>query len=250
MTGPDRSPLRRHRVRFGALLALLTGLVVATVLALALTPSSRGAEGDGLLPPQFLSPLRTDATPIHVRLSGQDYYIPANYFDSPLEPGLDQQDILLVALLPHLEARTEANWDEFMRVPGWGRRVYMLARSQPFPSDILDQSLQIYQRNSSPLEDVGSQFGLRHLRGAGSEGWLRRRDIFIDESDGSIDGIITCRFYEDYPSPGCNHDFIHGDSLVKLSYGRDNVIHWQTIHTSITSLLERFRMRRDSQDVE
>ena len=238
MTHAKQSP-RRWGTRLGLPLVVLAVLVVAA-LALALSRPSGDTPLRTLLPPQFLSPLRTDATPIHIRLSGQDYLVPVNYLDSPLDPGLDQDALLLVALLPDLEARTQENWDEFLRVPGWGRRVYMLVMPRPFPVDILDRYLETDRSNFGPFEDIGDHHGLQHLRSISGGGFLGRRDIFVNMVEETLNGIITCTFEEDYPSPGCSHEFTHDNLLFKISYDRSNLTQWRSIEESIRSLFDEF----------
>jgi hypothetical protein len=92
------------------------GALCLWVLALA-------QEFDSESPPWMQSPLRTDSELVHARLSGQDYYIPAASSDAPLDPGLDQRNVFLVALLPNLDGRTKDNCNEFMKVAVFGRRA-------------------------------------------------------------------------------------------------------------------------------
>ena len=123
-----RSPMRWvGRIAGGLVLLMLLGWVGLTWTGAYLMQPGVG------LPAHFGSPLRTDGEILHIRLAGIDYWIPANYFDSPLDPGIDQDAALLQVLLPDLEPRTRENWDEFMRVPGFGRRATILVR--PIPNE-------------------------------------------------------------------------------------------------------------------
>lgn len=182
------------------------------------------------------SPLRTDGELIHVRLSGQDFYIPANYFDSPTDPGLDQRDVLLVALLPTLEGRTKENWNEFMRVPGGGRRVRMLISADANAKRMLDSAWQTLAKLSGPYAATGVVYGL-HRQSSDKPLSKMDREIYSPDPDPAQSGFIVCSGDRDYPYPGCSHRFIVGAVMVQATYAKTHLPDWRSIQKSITAWL-------------
>jgi hypothetical protein len=214
-------------------------LLIAALGTLAVVQPSRADTND--TPPYLTSPLRTDAEPIHVRLSGQDYYIPANYFDAVIRRGLDQRDILLVALLSSLEARTRENWDEFMKVPGFGRRVHMLIEALDHPEIGLDAALQASEYMWGPFEVKGTANGLERRDPAGTGRSQKRREVFIDRSNGNLTTLIVCTRDGDYRKPSCEQYFMAGDLRVKATYAKQFLPTWRSIQESVAALLQRYQ---------
>jgi hypothetical protein len=180
------------------------------------------------------SPLRTDSEIIHVRLSGQDYYIPANYFDSPTDPGLDQRNVLLVALLPDMQGRTNENWDEFMEVSGWGRRVTMLITATKDTKHMLRSNQRAVESLYGPYDPSGTFYGLQRLTSSKKS---LAREIYYAEASGVTDSIITCPGDDDFPTPGCSHRFSVDGVVVKATYDKKFLQDWQRTQASITTWL-------------
>lgn len=217
-------------------------LVLVSVLAwmgLIWTGASLMRPGVGL-PAHFGSPMRTDGEIIHIRLAGVDYWIPANYFEAVLEPGIDQDGALLQVLLPDLEPRTQENWDEFMRVPGFGQRATILVR--PILRDNFSLEIHLNNRinNHGPLVDHGFLHGLRHLRSVEEAGPFRRRDILIGIINNEIIDLLDCTIEINHPNNRCEHYFIYRDSITSVLYSRDYLPDWRRIGDDIQDLLTRF----------
>ncbi len=223
--------LRRHCPLVLALGSVL--FVVFGVWASAWTQESE------VFPPSWMqSPLRTDSEIIHVRLSGQDYYIPANYFDSPVDPGLDQRNILLVALLPDLEGRTKENWDEFMKVPGWGSRVRMLITGTKDPEHFLRSVRRNVEKLYGPYVPSSTFNGLIRLTSTKPPGAkLLAREVYFSDMHSTPREFITCAGDNEFPTPGCSHYFIAGSVIVEASYHKKYLQNWQNIHMSIGTWL-------------
>jgi hypothetical protein len=221
----------------------LTRLLLAAALVAVWSSASRAQSesSSGEAPLHLFSPLRTDPEPIHVRLSGRDYDIPANYFDAVLQPGLDQRDILLVALLPSLEARTRENWDEFMKVPGWGRRVTLLIKVLKRPDGALAAQLRAAQYISGPFEVIGIEHGLEHSIPAGEGRFRKRQEVFVARDGEQFIAVIECTRDGDYPQPGCEHHFLVSGLFVKALYDKRYLPEWRSIQDSVISLMKGFQ---------
>jgi hypothetical protein len=214
-------------------------LLIAALSAFVFAEPLRAGSDD--IPQYLTSPLRTDAEPIHIRLSGRDYFVPANYFDAVIRRGLDQRDILLVALLPSLETRTHENWDEFMKVPGFGRRVHMLIETVERPATVLGAMLQKSEYMSGPLETVGTENNVEHRVPVGVGRFGFRQEVFVARQEDRLVAVIECARDGDVRSPGCQQYFMADDLLIKATYSKKFLQNWRSIQESVTALLQRYR---------
>lgn len=212
-------------------------LLIIALSVLVLSRPSRADSND--TPPYLTSPLRTDTEPIHVRLSGRDYYIPANYFDAVINSGVDQRDILLVALLPSLEPRTRENWDEFMKVPGFGRRVHLLVEALDRPEIGLEAALQASEYMWGPFEVTGIDNGLERRDPVGAGRFRKRREVFIDRIRGDLATLVVCTRDGDFRKPSCEQYFMAGGLRIKATYAKQFLPIWHSIQESVNALLQR-----------
>jgi hypothetical protein len=174
-------------------------------------------------------------------LSGRDYYIPANYFDAVINSGVDQRDILLVALLPSLEPRTRENWDEFMKVPGFGRRVQLLVEALDRPEIGLQAALQASEYMWGPFEVTGSANGLERRDPVGVGRFRKRREVFIDRTSDTLETLIVCTRDGDFRKPSCEQYFMGGDLRIKATYAKQFLPTWHAIQEAVVILLQRYQ---------
>ena len=198
-----------------------------------------------LLPSHLASPMRTSDTAVHIRLAGEDYCLPVNYLDAPLDRGLDQQHMLLVALLPDLEARNRENWEEMLRTRGFGRSIRMLIRAVGDPVAHLAHRHQSLSSRLGPFVRIGQAFGLVVM--ATDERARRGRwELYLPSPGDSNAGFIPCVFPDDARSPDCRHSFVVGERfVVTATYGRAFLSEWQTIAERIEHLFAGFRTATD-----
>ena len=227
-----------HRSARRIIRRLLLGLLL--VVALGWLGLSYVVRPGVLLPAHFASLLRISDTPIHIRLAGEDYCLPINYLDAPLDPGPDQRDLFIVALLPDLEARNHENRDEMARTRGWGRRIQMLITAIGDPPSNLANRYQTLSRYG-PFERVGQAFGLTVMSND-ERARFGRRELYIHLAGDLRAGFVSCRLPGDVPSPSCRHEFIASDRfVVAATYGRAFLSEWQSIAERIERLFEDFR---------
>lgn len=221
-------------------------LVLAALTALSGLGSPAPAQERSSKVPAFMqSPLRTDSEPIHIRLAGHDYDLPANYLDSPLEgAGPTYRSVLLVALLPELQARTKQNWDEFMKVPGYGRRVHILVTVPEAPDGVLERIRSGRERSNPTTPAAYRVFDLIFRRPAPSTSRWIKREVMVDQPGNddaaAIRGFIECVRYGDVPEPGCSHFFTENDVVFKVSYSREELSRWRAIMCSVKALFRSF----------
>lgn len=216
---------------------LLGGATVWLVLSYLVQPG-------GLLPLQLTSPGQAADRSVHIRLAGEDYCLPVNYLNGPLEPGLDQRDILIVALLPDLEGRNRENSREIMRARGFGRHIHVLVNTVGDPFEGVAHGYHAFSRYG-PFERIGQAFGLVVMSND-DRSRFGRRELYVHSSGDLRSGFIQCRLPGDVRSPSCRHTFVASERFMVVAvYGRAFLSEWQSIVERIERLFEGFRARSD-----
>ena len=232
-------PWRLWRIALWGLL----GLVLAWV-ALTWITSQVMRPGVGL-PAHFGSPMRLSGTPVHVRLAGEDYCIPVNYLDAPLDPGVDQTHLLLQALLPDLEPRNPETFEEIWRTRGFGRKIRLLVTAVGDPTENLLSRYRTRINRYGPFVRVGRYFDLE-VETTGDGARFGRRESYVHAEGLAEEGFLWCDLPGDVPSPSCRHMFIvNGRVTVQATYGRGFLFDWQRISESIERRFQDFRKNTD-----
>lgn len=179
-----------------------------------------------------------------LRIAGHGYAVPLGYIDAPLEPGLDQDGLLLTMLWPGLEPRTPANLREFTHVPGWGRRVNLLIQKNRFKSSdlvLLRSELKAMTWPSYILDLIDLQHNLNHFEFLHTSLKQEEKfDFFIDGSPDNPHLFIRCSRPENVPKPGCNLVFVSNNNRMKISFERTRLPEWRIVQDSILRLLAQF----------
>ena len=216
---------------------VLGGAMVWLALAYLVQPG-------GFLPLQLTRAGQAAERSVHVRLAGEDYCLPVNYLDGPIEPGLDQRDILIVALLPDLEGRNRENSEEIIRTRGFGRRIHVLVNTVGDPFEGVTHRYQTFSRYG-PFERIGQAFGLVVMSND-DRSRFGRRELYVHSVGDLRVGFIRCRLPGDVQSPSCRHTFVASERFMVVAvYGRAFLSEWQAIVERIERLFEGFRARSD-----
>ena len=199
---------------------------------------------EGRLPSQLSRSANSERiydAPMHIRLAGEDYCVPRNYFFAPIDPGVDQRQVLLLALLPDLEPRNRANQDEMRRTRGWGRRIQMLITATDDPVASLTHRYQWRSETMGPFVGIGRSFGLVAMS-TDDRARLGRWEMYVQPSNDPSAGFIQCVHPSDARSPSCEQIFtVPEDLVVTASYGRSFLSEWREIAVHIERLFEGFR---------
>ena len=202
----------------------------------------------GLPPPQSISSGSAADRSVHIRLAGEDYCVPRAYIDAPLDPGLDQRDLFIVALLPDLDARTYQDRNEMRRERGWGRRIQMLVTAVGDPVAGLNQRFNVRHSELGPFVRIGEAFGLVEMV-TDERARLGRWEMYV-QPDGDVEaGFIQCVFPDDVQYPSCRQIFAVSDRfVVAATYGRSFLSEWRGIALRIERLFEEFRLASDCRE--
>lgn len=193
-------------------------------------------------PPSF----RTDGERREVRIGGHRLCVPANYLTGSFyidKPNADGElpTVLVVALLPELEGRTEQNRNEFFRTKGFGRRAQILIRKPPNNSEDFFK-IYIKNRMKNKVSEIPESKKINDMLWYRPIGKRYRDDVFINtDNSGKINDFVQCSAVGSVPSPGCRHAFVHNDLLFKVSYGRSFLPEWQNIKDRVTYLFAVFQ---------
>jgi hypothetical protein len=182
---------------------------------------------------------------VHVRVGGQNFYVPQNYFRHPaIGCGAEEQGFLLRVLLPDMEGYTAANADEIEGVdkPGWGRRMNILVQALEGARDYMRFVFHPFSGGVDPNGTYPTQYGLLHARSnrVRSGPPHTEIDVFFPEGVETARHFIVCAAVEAVPSPGCAHHFFYLGLQTKVTYGRDHLPQWREIETKVRSLLDQF----------
>ena len=198
-----------------------------------------------LWPYQSASPGPAADRSVHIRLAGEDYCIPRNYLDAPLDPGLDQRDLFIVGLLPDLDARSRQDREEMRRVRGWGRRIQMLVTAVGDPVADLNQRLEFRFSYFGPFVRIGEAFGLVEMA-TDERARLGRWEMYVQPNGDVEAGFIQCWFPDDVQYPSCRQVFVVADRfVVAATYGRSFLSEWRDIARRIERLFKEFREASD-----
>lgn len=181
---------------------------------------------------------------VHVRVGGQDFYVPQNYFRHPaIGCGAEEQGFLLRVLLPDMEGYTTANADEIEGVdkPGWRRRMNILVQA----FNRLRDFTRLLADGAAPTANYPTQYGLLYARSNRIDGGGPRTetDVFFQYDDGTVKRFILCDAETAVPFPGCAHQFLYRGLRVQATYGRTYLSQWRDVEDKVRSLLDRFGFR-------
>ena len=60
------------------------------------------------------------------------------------------------------------------------------------------------------------------------------------KSDDRLDDVIVCNIDGQVPFPGCSHEFVDGNFLVRVTYGKRYLPQWRAVKELTTKLLTAF----------
>ena len=237
----------------------LRGLVLAVTLVLAAVGTSFGrtenspqndcapspaGEAFRHLPAPYAPSADTDV--VHMRISGNEFLVPRNYFrHPPIGCGVDEPGMLLRVLVSDMEGYTEENASESESLdePGRGVRMNLLVQTFGRLSRYNRAMFQAFSGGVDPMAAYPKQHGLLYtasnrVRGGGPRSAI---DVFFDRESGEMTRFIVCNGVTAVPHPGCQHRFVYENLRVNATYSRSQLGSWAEIESKVRGLLDRFR---------
>lgn len=186
-----------------------------------------------------------DTAIVHVRVGGQDFFVPKNYFRHPaVGCGAEQRAMLLRVLLPDMEGYTEANAREIEGLdnPGWGRRMNILLQALEVTRDYRRIVFHSFSGGVDPTGSYPMEHGLlraesNRIRSGPASTAI---DVFFPKDVVTARHFVVCSAVEAVPSPGCAHHLIYRGYLTKATYSRNYLAQWREIEAKVRALLGRF----------
>lgn len=191
-----------------------------------------------------------DEAIVVTKIAGNEYHIPAKYLGYPAQT--NENDILLDAILPHMEAVDKSS--KLLPESEKGNQVIILVHAASSTTS-LEYRLSVAQKNYGPLHGNGNKFGLNAYVGS-TEGIAPRQhdpsvpetkiveELYTDAAQTSPPSLfIHCAGDLAVPSPGCDMVFISQDLLYEIHFQKHHVGEWQSIEQSAEKLVDSFRSR-------
>jgi hypothetical protein len=228
-------------VKIFALLAAVVGVKIALAIASDDWATRKWA------------PRTYNAEPIRIEMGQYFYDIPAHYFDMQPHSDCNSGGELLIGLLPDLEGRTKENNKAFNQ-RGWWRNQAMIligVNADPDTGWTAEQSMEGIYKNLIEREVEGplnpkSRHPFLGLDYYGSAK-MRRKDVLVKLSDkGMPQTLVTCNTPGSVPFPGCGQFFADADLVIKISYSREFLPHWEEIQRKAKVLLASMRKEKVS----
>lgn len=231
----------------------LVGIGLGVVLAGERTGSAGGEPSDGCepsvagqafrnLPAPYAPSADTDI--VHIRISGNEFRVPRNYFrHPPIGCGVDEPGMLLRVLLPKMKGYTEENGREIegLKEPGWGRKMNIMVQTFERLSGYTPATFQVFTSGVDPTAAYPRKHGLLYTPNRRRAGGPRSAiDVFFDRDNGDVTRFIVCKGVTAVPYPSCQHRFVYESLRVKATYDRSRLASWAEIESKIRDLLDQF----------
>jgi len=236
---------RRNDVPFRHFPRWISAAAIATFAAGSVGTSSfanearaaRNCEPDrlGLAARRLPSPYLSAAQElVHVRIGGQDFHIPRNYFrHPPIGCGVEERAMLLRVLLPDLRPYGEDTAKEFASQRGHGNLMNILF-SRPQDRIPLPKLLAALLKPGTEAHPKIDTYGLHKGE------YEPEDDLYFRKSDNEISAIFLCRTERPNRSASCQHHFMFDRHNVQVTYGRTHLPRWQSIQHSVERMIRTF----------
>ena len=169
--------------------------------------------------------------------------IPANYFDRAAVPrSTDQVAMLLHAFMPGMEPVRNDTMEEFRTRRGQGRRAMILVEDARSTTD-LQYRLEAALKLAAPF-GTSTRYGLDSFESIiGPTPRAFRMDVLTHKTGDHVDDVVECSLeaefhYRTYPN--CSHEFIYGNFIVHVTYGKPYLPQWRAVNELVVKLLSAF----------
>lgn len=190
-----------------------------------------------------------------VEISGRTFEIPIMYFDTALDPGTKQDDLLLEVIWPEMrssyELKDKAEYDRMRKEEhrlGW--ILLELASFRP----PLDTQVSNMQTSMMKYEHVGVEEGLdKYLwyRGTPEQPKLQH-EAYIERNDqNQVVTYIDCFLGPSVRFPGCTHKFIDQGLIYQISYNKAAFFsQWREQRQRAIALMRGFEIKTTTQQAQ
>lgn len=191
-----------------------------------------------------------DTTKIPIQLGNYNYEIPANYFDVQPYTDCNQENALLVAMLPDFEGRNAKNSREIDSDVGQHvKRIRMLLTADRKRRDDALVSLKIWadviEDNYGPFKKAEYPwYALEYRYHTGKREPNSTKDQFRFYNKDILVTQIECRVIGSVQNPSCSHSFAVNDLRVKMHYPRSRLPEWKTIEDKARALIKGWTINR------
>ena len=189
---------------------------------------------------------------VRFQMGEYEYAVPATYFDTKKQQGCNNTTALMRYVLPDFAPVTDQNWREYRQVGQFGKGSGMLMRvnkgkfaGQPLKR--LESRMQNYMESFAPekLEMPFPYYGLKTFSAEVSSTTLKQEHYFNGEhvfanydKKKQLHGFIACNVPGAVINPGCGHFFTVNDLIIKLSYRRLYLPHWEALEDKARKLIQ------------
>ena len=240
--------MRQMLARSGRGRAFGAIVVVAAIIAVTL---GIGELGNGL-PAGFSVPASAQRpeSPVpgthHVRIGGVEYHIPTAFWAGDLEPGLDQETILLHASYPGFTEPTPEQRRALFTEPGWGDRITVLITSGPFPSPVIPRLWQNFSEYFGPFVEADPLYHFQHFVPADGTGF--GYDLFRPTSGTYTEELVLCRLPTEHLNASCQYYHMIDGAYLNIRFSRDLIVSAEQIRDDVLVFVRdsRAEPRRDT----
>jgi hypothetical protein len=197
-------------------------------------------------PPPLLQET-ADTTPVHVQLGGQDFLIPANYFNNGHpEYAKREQTAWIHAHWPDMSGSTKESIEHRKEYVGQLNRLTILIHGSPVTVDRGEARLKIYRKWSKSddykkFKNPQVRFGLVYHESVLEKPVGTIEDIYVDDPDHPLT-MITCTGINEkkIPYPSCDQYFDYRNLRFEVNYAKKYLPEWKNIQNKVELLLNHF----------
>jgi hypothetical protein len=149
--------------------------------------------------------------------------------------------MLLHALMPGMDPMRRGNEEQFLYARGFGQTVNILVHDARRTSTIMER-LKAAKELGAPYHRRPMQHDLDVYVPKNVEikrGGRLRQEIYVDTSDGKVNGFIVCDVDGSFPSTTCEYEFLHERLLLTVGFNKRFLDEWRTISHSVKDLMAR-----------
>jgi hypothetical protein len=178
--------------------------------------------------------------------TGATFNIPTPYIAIPLRFAERNvvDSLLLQAILPDLDGRTNLNAGEF-QTPGVSRVLQILIQTPLAQKIELDRTGEAFERNNKAytVQLLGEHFGLQMKKQIPPKsGRWQWQTLYRDTWDGQPQVTIACNGEGTVAVPHCIHHFVFSNMLIQLQYPEIELINWRQIQSNVVAKFESWKI--------
>ena len=244
-TQPARTT--RHRSRLCGIAIGLTSTLLTSVIG----PAPANAQPEPASCTE--APIDRSLDIRRITIGSETFDVPASHFDIVPPNEHENDSVLLFLSWPALTWNSRDEMLATLLNAGSEERINLLISQNLQHEGALRRVFESLTTRFGPpyLEPAGRYHGLNRYLQLQGQRTLRTQEIYVWPNSNDILILIRCipadaSTYSSIINPACVHSFYVGELSFRLTYQRSLLTNWDTIHSSVSALLNCYEVDQPS----